>query len=664
MTLDVQTYADGSELKTYVIDNTITIPSDKTLTVGAGAVLKFYPGDGLSISGVLNAAGTVKNPAVFTAYVDDRFGGDTNGDGFNTIPYNGYWYGINFNDSAPDNASTLENIIVHYGGTNTANLYFNSTHQSISNADVAYSSKSGIQSHYSQLDISDSDIYANVNGIYSAYSAGKLTINGGRIFANRDDGIELAASAFFETTGGLEIFGNAAYGLQSSIAVDAENIWWGASDGPGGEGVGSGDKVNANVDYANHRTTGTNFHYLNAGPNTSVGSLGAASVVQGESTDEWGTAAHQQAIYDFEKVSLSFSGLDSNKSYQLITTTLNSDNTSGSGGNWQHLEDGQGQLLQKSTEVAGTKSSVVDIPASSITEGNLSLNWMRDKGYRSAVSQVWLLDKNIDVDTTAPELTITSPLNNDVVGGDLWINGQANADQYIESIEVIITDSEGAIIWQPVDIFTSAGVWKYHWLPEESGSYVIKAQAQDDQGQVVYTSEYSYQVDLEAPIAVEDFYAHDTPADSGNSISLFWQMSQSSDVVNYIILRALADTDDYIQLSELNSDVVSYVDTTAVTDTEYNYKITATDNVGLNNSTNFGPVKALNNTLADSTAPEDVTAFTAQAGNAFASLSWVNSANTAEDLIDQRLDVSIDGGVSWGSNAPSYNNNQALSLGT
>ncbi|HIE17169.1 MAG TPA: hypothetical protein EYP71_03135 [Dehalococcoidia bacterium] len=31
--------------------------------------------------------------------------------------------------------------------------------------------------------------------------------------------------------------------------LDAENNWWGANDGPGGVGPGSGDAVSANVDY-------------------------------------------------------------------------------------------------------------------------------------------------------------------------------------------------------------------------------------------------------------------------------------------------------------------------------------------------------------------------------------------------------------------------------
>ena len=44
-------------------------------------------------------------------------------------------------------------------------------------------------------------------------------------------------------------------------------------------------------------------------------------------------------------------------------------------------------------------------------------------------------------------------------------------------------------------------------------------------------------------------------------------------------------------------------------------------------------------------------------------LSWTGSANTALDLVDQVLDLSVDGGSSFGTNAPLYNDGQTLSLG-
>ena len=47
------------------------------------------------------------------------------------------------------------------------------------------------------------------------------------------------------------IYGNSGYGLRnySTVGVTAENNWWGAVDGPGGSGPGSGDEVSTYVDY-------------------------------------------------------------------------------------------------------------------------------------------------------------------------------------------------------------------------------------------------------------------------------------------------------------------------------------------------------------------------------------------------------------------------------
>jgi predicted outer membrane repeat protein len=46
-------------------------------------------------------------------------------------------------------------------------------------------------------------------------------------------------------------------GVRSTVAgFNATGNWWGAADGPSGAGPGTGDAVNANVDYSNFLTTG------------------------------------------------------------------------------------------------------------------------------------------------------------------------------------------------------------------------------------------------------------------------------------------------------------------------------------------------------------------------------------------------------------------------
>ena len=94
----------------------------------------------------------------------------------------------------------------------------------------------------------------------------------------------------------------------------------------------------------------------------------------------------------------------------------------------------------------------------------------------------------------------------------------------------------------------------------------------------------------------------------------------------------------------------------------YEYQIVAVDiNKSYSNITNA--VQALDNSLSDNAAPEEATNLQATPGNQFVFLEWDASVNSAQDQIDQRLDVSTDGGVTWGSNAPEFNNGETLSLG-
>ena len=107
-TISTQTWTAGN---VYVVSGATIVGTGQTLTVEGGAIVKFLsPTSYLTIDGTLAIAGDQDNRVIFTSYSDDTYGGDTNGDGNNTLPAPGNWGFI----SIPNNNSTFEYAIVRY----------------------------------------------------------------------------------------------------------------------------------------------------------------------------------------------------------------------------------------------------------------------------------------------------------------------------------------------------------------------------------------------------------------------------------------------------------------------------------------------------------------------------------------------------------------------
>lgn len=58
----------------HIVTCDVTVPSGITLTIGAGAIIKFEVEDSLIVRGTLRALGTDGNPVYFTSIRDDRGG--------------------------------------------------------------------------------------------------------------------------------------------------------------------------------------------------------------------------------------------------------------------------------------------------------------------------------------------------------------------------------------------------------------------------------------------------------------------------------------------------------------------------------------------------------------------------------------------------------------
>ena len=111
----------------YVVDTgqgSVYVNNGATLTVSPGVVVKFRTRSGYSpaniqVAGTLSVNGSVAQPVVFTSFVDDTVGGDTNADAGATSPAPGDWGGILF---ANGSQGSLSNLTLRYGGSSWAAL--------------------------------------------------------------------------------------------------------------------------------------------------------------------------------------------------------------------------------------------------------------------------------------------------------------------------------------------------------------------------------------------------------------------------------------------------------------------------------------------------------------------------------------------------------------
>lgn len=204
----------------HVLTAGVTVPSGITLTIQPGAVIKPVSGAYyLVVNGTLSAVGTLADKIIFTSYLDDTAGGDTNNDVPAVAPYRGSGVTIQF--LAGSDLSRVEHAELRYGGSgNYATVHIDGSNITLINSSILIGGTNGVRTINASPLIQNNLIDdCSIDGIslYGESGTSNTQILGNTISNHGDSGIRVQNS--IPVIDGNTIDANTLYGINYTSTV-------------------------------------------------------------------------------------------------------------------------------------------------------------------------------------------------------------------------------------------------------------------------------------------------------------------------------------------------------------------------------------------------------------------------------------------------------------
>ncbi len=191
----------------YRLNGDVTVPAGRTLTIGAGQVVKArsFAGDDIFVDGTLIADGTPAARIIFTSDNDDTAGGDTdnNGPTGNFAGTRGSWDQIQFN--ATSTGSVMDNIEVRFAGDLSfggvvASIFVNGGGLTLINSTIRHSETTGVRVIGANPTISGVEFQNNSGSAMSMNVASNPAVTDVSFLSNGLNGLNVEGGALAAST--------------------------------------------------------------------------------------------------------------------------------------------------------------------------------------------------------------------------------------------------------------------------------------------------------------------------------------------------------------------------------------------------------------------------------------------------------------------------------